>query len=164
MAIAISVDGPCNVKVDTGTSNALEQLGYSADGIDVELEPFNLDVPGDQNGGGDGIPIDVQHFNSVARFTMELTKFDEAIYAKIANMVNDLGVTAAGTQVVSAGALYAANSNGFRVLLQPTNRPVNFLLCIPQKISRNKSSKYTRCTIEWLAYPVSGFLWNETTA
>ena len=164
MATAISVDGPCNVKVDTGSSNALEQLGYTADGVDVSAEPFNLDVPGDENGGSDGIPIDIQHFGQVHRIRMELTKFDEAVAAKVHNLWNTLGGGTAGTAEHTAGALYSGSSKGYRVLLEPTNRPRNYLFCVPQSFDRVKGSKYTRLIIEWIAYPVSGVLHNTTTA
>ena len=163
MAAAISVDGPCEIKVGTGAADALETLGHSADGVDIQVDTFDLDVPGHENGGTDGPPIDIQHFGQVHRIRMELTKFDEAVAAKIVNLYNTNGGGTAGTEEHAAGALYAANSAGYRVLLNSTNRPRNYLLCIPKSFNRVKGSKHTRLIIEWIAYASGGVIWNTTT-
>jgi hypothetical protein len=49
MPIAVVVEGPCLVQVNTGSAGALEDLGYSIDGVQVTEETFMSDVPGDQN-------------------------------------------------------------------------------------------------------------------
>ena len=57
----IQVAGLAPIKVDG------ELLGYTRNGADTTKEAYWLDVPGDENGGDDGPPIDVQYLGEIAR-------------------------------------------------------------------------------------------------
>ena len=48
-------------------SHALETLGYTQNGVQIEEELYTGDVKGDENGGEEGPPIDVQYFGEVHR-------------------------------------------------------------------------------------------------
>jgi hypothetical protein len=165
MPIAVIVDGPCNIKVGTGAVSALEQLGFSINGVTIQEQTFMANVPGDQNGGDEGPPIDIQYFGDIHRVTTEMSKWDNAVVDKIRARLNALGVVAAGvspTQVV--GSLIAGGSFGYRLLLEPVSRPRNYILAIPREpIEINKGTKFSRLVIQWECHASAGTLYNATT-
>ena len=81
MAIAVQVPGPCRVYVGTGVSGALEELGYTVNGANVEEDTMYSDVPTDAC--GDGPAADVQYQGEIHRVRLELSKWDQAIAAKL---------------------------------------------------------------------------------
>lgn len=160
MAIAVIVDGPAAISVGTGSADALEALGYTEDGARVIEETLTIDVPGDQNGGPEGIPIDVQYLGEIHIVDLLLTKWDTAIEAKLAPKIK--GGTAG--QVGTAGLLYAGDSKSFRLLINTTNRPRNYLAAIPMGgWDVNKGTKYSRRLLRFRCLPVSGVIYNTTT-
>lgn len=161
MAESVIVDGPAHIYVGTGTAGALEALGYSANGVECIEEGFFLDVPGDQNGGDAGPPIDIQKMGDIHRVRMELTKFDSDIADKLASKLNGVLAGLTGTP----GTLIAAGGYGYRLLINSTLRPRNYLFAIPrQPVVRNKGTRYTRLVIDWECHAVSGVVYNTTTS
>jgi len=140
----------------------LEDLGYTGQGADVQNQGFFLDVPGDENGGDAGPPIDIQYMGEIARIRLELTKWDSAIAAKIQTR---LLAGTAGTPG-TAGTLMFSGSKTVRVLLSTTSGPMNFPRCFlrnPWEI--NKGTKYSRLVLEFEAHKDgSGILYNAVTA
>lgn len=162
MAEAIVVAGACLVRTGTGDASALENLGYSINGVQYFEDVFQSDVPGDQNGGDEGPPIDIQHFGQIDRVRMELSKWDAAVYAKIAPRTK--GGTA-GQSTVSVGSLLFANSYSYRLLLTAPNFTRNYLRAIPRPpIQLNTGTKFSRLIIEWECHDLSGVRWNTTTS
>ena len=164
MTIAIQVSGPCLIKLDSGNANALEDLGYSENGVRIEEEQFHSDVPGDQNGGDEGPPIDVQYFGEIHRLRMELSSWDAAVAAKI------LAKLKGGTAGVlgSAGSLMGAGGFYWRLILLTANLPRNYLRAFPrgQPVELNKGTKYSRLVlnVECHAAGVGGTVYNTTTS
>lgn len=124
MAVAVQVAGLVTIQVDTGSSHALETLGYSINGVEIEENIFTLPVHGDEHGGDAGPPIDIQYLGQVDTVRMELSKWDEAVLDKIRSRLWNSGFTAplAG-QVLSAdiGALFFGGSKFFRLALDAAN-------------------------------------------
>ena len=146
MASAIQVRGACQVKVGTGEADALEELGYTRNGADITLESMFLDVPGDQNGGDDGPPIDVQYLGDIARVRLELTKWDEAVADKAIPRVK--GGTP-GTPSLS-GTLMFQDSKCYRLLLNSPSEPRNFLRAFPRMpIEINAGTKFSTLVVEF---------------
>lgn len=164
MAIGIQVAGACLLKVDTGTTHALESLGYSENGVRVEEEAFHSNVPGDQNGGDEGPPIDVQYFGEIHRVRLELSSWDSAVVDKILSKLygGTAGVLGAAGSLMGAGGFY------YRLLLLSTNLPRNYLRAFPrgQPVEINKGTKYSRLVLnfECHANTVAGTVYNATTA
>jgi len=77
MAIEHVVSGPVIVTFDA------VPLGYSRDGVRVEIAPRWLDVHSDDFGGEAGAPSDSQLMGAMATITAELTKFDAALVAAL---------------------------------------------------------------------------------
>lgn len=161
MAVAIQVAGPVLIRTGTGSANALEDLGYSAEGVEIEENVRYLDVPGDQNGGSEGIPIDVQYLGQSDLIRFDLTKYDAAVMAKLTPRLK--GGTAGSIGTV--GTLWQASSSYFRVLLTATNFTRNYIGCLPlEPHSLNAGTKFSRQRLSFICYPISGVLWNTTTS
>lgn len=161
MAAAVVVAGATLIRTGTGAANALEDLGYSINGVRIFEDVFTGDVPGDQNGGDAGPPIDVQYFGQVDRVEIEMSKFDAAVIAKIAPRL--LGGSA-GT-IGTAGTLIAAGSKYYRLLLTATNFTRNYLCAVPRAaIETNWGTKFTMLRLVFDCYAFGGTLYNTTTS
>jgi hypothetical protein len=164
MALLVQVPGACLIKTGTGAASALESLGYSINGVEVTEEMLSEDVPGDQNAGEGGNPIDIQDYGHIARIRMELSVWDFTIVGKIRSKLNAI---AAGTSP-TPGSLIFANSYHYRLLLLPTTAAdaMNFPICVPRDPHViNLGAKFARVIFDWIAYPPTGggVLWNTTT-
>ena len=162
MTIAVTSLGKCQILVDTGTSNALEELGYSTDQVTTQQRRFEHAVHSDENGGPEGIPIDIQDLGWMEIVSFELVNFDYAVYSKIQ----------AGYHSQTAGEIGTVGqfmtSGEFRLLLKPNpsspNNPRNYLHAVPWNRSDWAAGvKATRIPMVWRCYPVSGVVWNSTT-
>lgn len=160
MTIAVVVDGPVQVRCGTGSAGALENLGYSIDGVMVAENGFFDDVPGDQNGGTAGPPIDVQYFGEIHRVRMELSKWDILIAAKIWPKLRGGTAGTPGTP----GTLVAGSSSYYRLLLHGTSNPRNYLAAIPRgAIEINKGTRFSRLVLDFECHAFTGTLYNTTT-
>lgn len=163
MAVEIPVAGATPIRVDTGTSSAMETLGYTRDGAEVTLIGYYLDVKSDDNGGENGPPTDIQYMGEEARCRLELTKVDLAVLTKVWSRLRG------GTAGVpgAAGTLMIGGTKYLRVLLHSVTGPMNFPCAFfrePQSV--NKGTKFSTNTMEMVAYkhPVSGTLWDTSVA
>lgn len=162
MAEAVVVAGAVLVKTGTGSANALENLGYSINGIQIRERVYTLDVPGDQNGGDEGPPIDRQYLGEVDLITMELSKYDVAVFAKLTPKL--LGGTAG--QTATPGTLIFGASKYYRLLLTGAAFTRNYIgaTLIGEPIEFNAGTKFSRLRIEWECHAISGVKWNSTTS
>lgn len=158
MAHAVHALGKCQILVDTGTSNALESLGFSEDQVTIEERVFRHDIHSDEYGGPEGPPIDVQYLGEVHYITMSLVNFDIAIYKKIQAKIygGTLGVSQ------NPGTLMGGESKAWRLLLKPitdpygtptANEPRNYLLAFPfTNVRWAMGTKATRVPMVWEAH------------
>ena len=161
MALAVITTGAALIRTGTGASQILEDLGYTINGVTIIENVYMSDVPGDQNGGDEGPPIDIQYFGQVDRIRMEFSKFDQLVADKIRPRLE--GGTA-GT-VGTAGTLITAGTKYFRLLIEPTSLPRNYLAAIPREpIEVNRGTKFSRLILEFECHAIGGVLWDTTTA
>lgn len=160
MSLAVQVAGAALIQVDTGAAYALEDLGYTANGVDIEQQARWLDVPGDEFGGEAGVPLDAQYMGEMHIIRIDLTKYDPGVVEKLAPRL--YGGTAGSIGVV--GTLALAGSKTFRVLIKSANAPRNYLRCIPREpIALNKGSRFSRLQMTFEAHrDGSGVLYNST--
>jgi len=161
MSRIVNVSGATLIYVDTGSANALEGLGYSVNGVEVELRGYFGDVPGDEHGGDQGPPIDVQYFGEIAIVRFEMSKYDSAIAAKCEPRL--LGGTAG--QPGASGTLMFGDEKVYRLLLYNTGGPLNFPRAFPRgSIEVNKGTVFSRYRMEWECHKdASGVLFNAST-
>lgn len=148
-AIVPVVNGLCTVQVGTGAGGALENAGYTRNGAEITSEAFMLDVPGDENGGDDGPPVDIQELGELIRVRLELTKFNVDVTSKIQARLLD-GV--AGVKA-TPGTLIFADLKYMRLLLNTVRRPLNFPFAVPRDpIEVNSGTKFSTLLLEFLCY------------
>jgi len=167
MSVQINVAGKVTVKVDTGSSNALETLGVSFDQARTSDRSFLNPVYGDAHGGPAGPPIDTQFLGRIIRIQLELSRYDEAVLSKLVSRT--YGDQSPGTvSDAQIGALYLQDAQTYRVVLDSANNPINFPLCtIPSDpIVLNGGTKYSRCVINFEAHrnQSTGVIYNASVS
>jgi hypothetical protein len=55
-------------------------LGYTRNGSQISFQQFYEDIPGDQNGGDAGPPVEVQLLGQIANVRLMLTKYNPTIF------------------------------------------------------------------------------------
>lgn len=145
MAMSVVVPGRTLVRV--GLANgSVATLGYSRDRVDVVADPFYQDVPGDQNGGDAGPPIEVLYLGEIARVRCELSKFDPAVAATVSSRV--YGATA-GTPAATGTTMFAG-TRCFTLILDNANAPRTFPRAVAKfATSQDRSSKYSTFVCEF---------------
>ena len=74
MAVAVQVAGLATIKIAAAVGSPLYTLGYTQNGAFITTEGYTVNVPGDENGGDDGPPIEIQSLGETARVRLEFTK------------------------------------------------------------------------------------------
>lgn len=168
MATEVHVLGRCQISVDTGTSNALEVLGYSEDQVRIQERVFRSDVHSDEYGGPEGPPIDVQYLGEIHYITFTLVNFDLAVYKKIQPKVYG----GAYGESPEPGTLMAGDGKYFRLLLKPLTdvygtptpkEPRNYLAAFPfQNMEWALGTKATRAPVGFEAHALADAADNDT--
>jgi len=142
MAVIVQVPGLATVLVDEGV------LGYTRNGVEITHDASWLDVPGDQNGGDDGPPIDVQFSGMIDRVRMELTKWDNTV----ADLIRPrLSGAVAGT-AAPAGTLMFGDDKTYRLRIAVDGLVLHFDYprAFPRMpIEENRGTKFATLVIEW---------------
>jgi hypothetical protein len=138
MAAIVQAYGLATIKVDCGAG--LETLGYTRNGAEENYEAFWIDVPGDQHGGDQGPPIEVQYLGEIARIRLEMTKYDEAVLDKVKARLRS---GTAGT-VGTPGTLMFAGSKYIRVLIHSVSEPRNFPIAIVRSALAHNAARSIR--------------------
>lgn len=158
------VAGPISVWVDTGSTNALQQLGWTLNGINIEAIGFISPIHSDENGGEQGPPVDYQLMGQQHRITLELSKPVMTVVAALEKFYNPNTSSAN----VGTGMLLGCSSGTFRLLLMsPTAGATflrNYISCvILEPIDYSPiGSQATRVRITFTANVVGGVLYNQT--
>ena len=177
MAAIIQVPGACLVRVGTGGTGAsptLEDLGYTVNGADITHEVMMDDIPGDQNGGDSGPPIDIQYYGQIARVRLEMSKWDTTVLHKLVPRLHTAGAGAlAAMNTQTVGTLVAGGAAAFRLVLIPATAgagtgpmvgPINFSIAVPRgPMEVNKGSKWARLVLDFECHANNGLLANTTT-
>lgn len=143
-------------------------LGYTRNGVDETAEGYWLDVPGDQNGGDDGPPVEVQYLGEIVRVRLELTKWDETVADAIRKRV--LSATAGVSS--TPGTLMFSQSKFVRLTCNSASdndHDRNYPTAIPRMpIEQNRGTKYSTlvCEFECHAAAAGGgsVIYNETVS
>lgn len=157
----VNVAGKVQIWVGTGASAALELLGYSVNGVNIVERPFFTNVPGDENGGDEGPPVDKQFMGELHYVRLEMGKFDDTIFAKIRAKLR--GNTEASSFV--PGTLVSCGGYTYRLLLQGVNFTRNYLVAVPSEpYEINVGTRWSRAVIEFECHRNSaGVMWNGVT-
>jgi hypothetical protein len=111
------INGPALVYVGTGSSGALELLGFTKDGVDVRVTEHSKTIQTDLFGGDEGPPQDMQIFGQSAVLNIPLIASDRTVLTKVesrgdrtaAGQISTPGTVAGGGVAVgTAGNIYFA--------------------------------------------------------
>jgi len=160
MSVQPRYAGAALCKVDTG--GGLSNLGYTEDGAQVTPNAYWVDVPGDENGGPEGPPIDVQYLGETVDIRLVMTSWETTVADAIAARLAGATAGTPGTP----GTMMFNESKTMRLVLLTTNTPFNFPRVIfRDPIEINKGTKFSRLVLIGRAYKNgSGVLYNATTS
>jgi hypothetical protein len=128
MALAHHVFGEAAVTVGLGSAGALQVLGYSIDGVDIEINDEVEPVFDDRF--GPRVPTDEQKFLESARIRAQIIFWDETVRQNV--FIRSQNNVTEGV-MPGAGLLWGAGGFYYRLLINvplvsPTNEsPWNFL-------------------------------------
>lgn len=155
MAKSIHVSGEALLRTGTASLNALEDLGVSVDGVDIEIRDYVSPVHVDTYGGPSGPPFDEIGYGQTATISAQLVFYDKAVLAKIRPPF----VGGTDGQQGTAGTLYGAGSKYFRLLITSTvdTDPFNFVTvrCLDAKRAK-VGVRQTIWSVTFFATPYSG--------
>jgi hypothetical protein len=171
VALALHVSGECLLKTGTGSVGALESLGVSVAGVDINITDHTDPVYTDTN--GPRVPFDEQQFLEDATITCKLVFYDETVLSHIRSRIAILASNADGT-IGAAGVLWGAGGNYFRLLcLSPVDAtPYNFPKARLKDAMRvKKGTVRSEWDLTFYSIPYTGSagstlgntLWNTTT-
>jgi hypothetical protein len=113
MSATIHVNGEASIWTGTGAASALEELGVSVDGVEIDIETVKKPVIIDTYGENE---YDFQYFGQRATVKVTLVVFDQTVLNKL---LNTLVGTTAGT-FSPAGSLIVAGGFSTRLLVKST--------------------------------------------
>lgn len=155
MAETIHVSGEAHIRVAVPSGTTLASLGYSVNGVTIELERRTAPVMADTGGGEEGVPVDFQSMGRIARVRAQLVIYDEAVLAPLRKLADE---TNEG-ELETIGYLLGANSKLNRLLITspsealPWNFPTGFLTGAQEvKIGTRR----TAWDINWFAFAYIG--------
>lgn len=170
MAEAVQVSGIASVWVNVGatlSSSSYTLLGYSQDGVRFRDEAFYTDVHGDEFGGQEGPPIEIQYLGKIQRVHLELTKYDDTVAAELGMRVRNATEDASHIgDLIFASSGYIPLKVVCGRLPQAAAKPLviwkNLLTVFREPIEVNKGTKYSTLVLDATAYmPPTG--WNGET-
>lgn len=172
-APGVKVFGPALVQIeDFAIQDTWRSVGYTRNGVDQTDEAFWLDVPGDQHGGDDGPPIDIQFLGEIARVRCELTKWNVFNVDRIRSRVNAIGAAPGYVPCNFIGGLMIAGSGHFRLQIVPTCLQPDqeyyfytFHRAIPRApIEVNHATKFATMILEFECHrdPATGLIYNHS--
>jgi hypothetical protein len=169
MAMTVQVAGLSLVRVATTVGGALADFGYTQDGVRITTEGHAINIPGDENGGDEGPPIEIQMLAETARVRLEMTKWD----ATVAGLLKARTTGTAGA-AKTPGRLVFTNGDYIRLVIANANDPWNFpcATLVRTPIELNAGTKFSRFVCEFECYknPAAsngaaiGVLYNQTYA
>lgn len=111
-SVCANVATPLEIWVGTGASAALEFLGYTVNGAQIEEIPYFTPIASDEFGGDAGPPADYQLMGTQHRISLELVKYQPTVLAKLEKFYN-----LSSSPTVGVGLLVGCNSLTTRLLL-----------------------------------------------
>lgn len=154
----INVAGPVAVSIKPA-GGALMDVGYTEQGVDITEQIFSYDVQGDQNGGDQGPPIDIQYMGAVDIVRMTFTKYNQTTMQIIRDRLSGTSPDTPGT----AGVLHFQGTLAYELLLDCFT-PRNYTRVVfREPIETNKGTKHSKLTLIATCYKDgSGVLYNTT--
>lgn len=81
-SLCFVVAGPLQVWVGSDTGGAMEFLGWTEAGVDIDERVFTSELHSDRTGGPEGAPEDYQLFGNLDDISLPMRKWDAAVMAR----------------------------------------------------------------------------------
>lgn len=159
---SIFVAGYCEVYADTGADRALDNVGVTINGVQFVEQRFHSPVPGDENGGEEGPPVDKQFMGAVDLIQCDLSKVNETAIEVIRERA--MASTSSGS-IGTPGSLLIAGGFYTRILVVSSGFVRNYPICLlGEPIAFSTGTKYSRTRVAGEAHRniSTGLLWNQT--
>lgn len=164
MALAVQKTGLVSHYTKAPGQQALTLTGYAMDQTRIREQPFWLDVPGDENGGPQGPPIDVQWLGETVQIQIEMSKWDATQVALLRKYVTATQGTILNYEV---GTLMFANKSIELLCYAPqAPLPLYFPCCLLREpVEYGAGTKFASVQLFFTAYkhPTSGVLYSQDT-
>lgn len=165
MSTAFHVNGVAEIKVGTGSADALELLGHTVDGVEIDPQIIRNPIYTDAGGGPDGIPASYIDVGEIHIIRADVIVYDVAVMAKVRKgrsaLVNTIteGVMQKAGRVMDATAVGGSGVGGFGrlLILSPDDsEPRNYLYSHLRRKPRRLRTAPTVYRLEWEALPFIG--------
>lgn len=149
MAISYHHFGPCYVQTGTGAASALETVGVTVAGAEIELMSYVDFIKSDV--GGPHVPVDLQDMAQVAVVRCPLVSYDATVLDKILKRSNSTTVGLAP----AAGRIVRKNSHSYRLLLaSATDNPWNFPCAYSiNQFNQRPGTEHQKPQVQWFCWP-----------
>ena len=146
------INGVALVYVGTGTLGALELLGYTEAGVDMDVKENKREIMTDLF--GDMTPQDFQDMGMVARLVCPMITLDRTVLAKIIGKGDRTTVGLLNTPGIALGA----TGYTFRVAIgSPFDSPWSFGRCVTLSESVRLATKANPLRMEFFAFPAASY-------
>lgn len=177
MATAFHVNGTAEIKTGTGSAGALELLGHTINGVEIDVTPVVRPIYTDAAGGDDGIPATERKAGEIAVIHADLIVYDEAVLLKVRKGTETTteGVMLGAGTILDNVAVGSTGVHGYYrlLILSPDDSlPWNFLTARLLRKPVRISTKENVWRLAWQAIPYVGtanteaavVLYNRTTS
>lgn len=165
MATAFHVNGVAEIKVGTGSAGALELLGHSVDGVEIDPQIIQFPIFTDSGGGPGGIPAAHQEVGEIHVISADVIVYDVAVMVKVRKgfsaLVNTIteGVMQKVGRVLDTTVVGGSGIGGYgrlTILSPDDSEPRNYLYSRLIRKPRRLSTKVTVYRLQWEAIPYIG--------
>jgi hypothetical protein len=141
------------LEVDPTTLGTLLHLGSSVDTTEFRNAPYYNEIYGDQHGGQQGPPIEMQYLGHVVHFTVELVTWDETALELIRERVVQNPTRGLDSAAIIGAMMFKRNA--IRVVANTADQDDvrNFYTCIAREpMSIGYGTKFAAWRIPFTAY------------
>ncbi len=153
-----TVNGPSFIYVGTGSAGALELLGYTEAGADMDVTENKSEIMTDLF--GPMTPQDFQDMGAMVRVVTPMIAVDDAVMAKIMMRGDHTGggVIATAGLINTPGTVIGVGGYAFRVVIASTfDSPWSFTKCITRTYGTRQATKANPFRFEFLSWPYASF-------
>lgn len=112
---------------ESGSMSTRVPLGYSLDGVRVNVQQFERPIFGDQNGGQDGPPVDYLLHGEIATVSFVLIDYTAATLKTLRSLITTIyGQPPAPGTLVMGGVLGNDADNSIVLQIESANDPHSF--------------------------------------
>jgi hypothetical protein len=155
------VNGVAELSTGTGSAGALELLGHTVNGVEIEPQILKRPIYTDAGGGDDGVPVTHRKVGEIHVVSADVIVYDEAVMAKVRRGTENTteGVMVGAGTILDNVVVGGTGAHGYyRLLISSPDDgvPWNYLTAHLMRAPRRLSTKETVYRLQWEAIPYVG--------